>query len=206
MIFRSRRLILLLVALPLAVSCGREQERSDGAIVQDVREAFGRSPELMGATARVLVQAKDGVVTLTGTADTEDDKALAETFARNVQGVKGVENQIKVTGPIHAAAPPGPHETGSFDEAAVRREANASGEKVGEATEDARIYQEVRRRVVLEPAAPERAIFVDVVNGGVTLRGMVSSLKAQEEAVAAAKGVEGVKSVRDLLLVNRPAP
>lgn len=205
MVLRIRCLILLLAALLSAASCGR-REPDDAAFVQAVREAFERSPDLRGATARVQVRAEDGVVTLSGTADTEKDKALAETFARNVPGVRGVENQIAVTGPINAGAPTDAGSHGSFDEAAVRRVANASGEKLGESSEDARIYHEVRRRIVTERATPERAIFVDVVNGDVTLRGMISSVKAREEAMAAAKGVEGVKTVRDLLLINSPAP
>ncbi|MCI0420611.1 MAG: BON domain-containing protein [Acidobacteria bacterium] len=70
--------------------------------------------------------------------------------------------------------------------------------------DDPRIYSEVRRRVVVEPATPKKAIFVDVVNGNVTLRGMVFSLEARDEAVRAAEKTEGVKAVRDLLKVNAP--
>jgi osmotically-inducible protein OsmY len=202
--YRNLCLIILPAALLLTASCGRrEQGAGDGALVQAVREAFGRSPDLRGATARVQVSARDGVVTLSVTADTEKDKELAGTFARQTPGVKGVENQIAVTGPIAANVP---HGTGSPDEEAIRREANAGGERVGEGGEDARIYQEVRRRIVVERATPERAIFIDVVNGDVTLRGMISTVKARDEAVAAAKDVEGVKTVRDLLLINSPAP
>lgn len=207
MMFKKLCLILLPTALLLTASCGRrEQGAGDGALVQAVREAFGRSPDLRGATARVQVQARDGVVTLSGTADTEKDKELAGTFARQTPGVKGVENQIAVTGPIATNAPAGGQGTGSFDEGAVRREANASGERLGEGSEDARIYHEVRRRIVVERATPERAIFIDVENGDVTLRGMISTVRARDEAVAAAKGVGGVKTVRDLLVINTPAP
>ncbi|MCI0419131.1 MAG: BON domain-containing protein [Acidobacteria bacterium] len=76
--------------------------------------------------------------------------------------------------------------------------------KVGGAVDDLRIYCEVRRRVVAEPATPKKAIFVDVVNGNVTLRGMVFSVEARDEAVRAAEKTEGAKAVRDLLKVNAP--
>jgi len=45
---------------------------------------------------RVSVTAKDGVVTLSGTVPDRDEKALAEDTARNLPGVSGVVDKIKV--------------------------------------------------------------------------------------------------------------
>jgi osmotically-inducible protein OsmY len=44
----------------------------------------------------VKVKAKDGVVTLTGTVQDKDDRALAVDTVENLPGVKGVNNEIKV--------------------------------------------------------------------------------------------------------------
>jgi osmotically-inducible protein OsmY len=44
----------------------------------------------------VTVKAKDGIVTLTGTVQDKDDKALAVDTVENLPGVKGVNNEIKV--------------------------------------------------------------------------------------------------------------
>ena len=46
--------------------------------------------------AAIDVQARDGRVTLWGTAATDAERRRAETVAKKVEGVAGVDNQIKV--------------------------------------------------------------------------------------------------------------
>jgi len=193
-------LLTTLIVLLGATACPRSggQSSEDIALAQSVHDQFQASSDLKGATSRVLVEAKDGTVWLKGTTDTAADKALAESVAQGTKNVVRVVNEIAVSGGAGVTGHAG------LDAAAVRAKAEANGERIGEAFDDVRIYAEVRRKVVLEPATPRKDIFVDVENGDVTLRGMVFSQEARDEAVRAAKQTEGVKAVRDLLKVNAP--
>jgi len=188
------------IILLSAAACQRPPGRGidDVALAQAVRERFTANSDLRGATERVLVKAKDGTVNLSGTTDTAADKVLAESVAQGTKDVVKVVNEIIVTGQA------GSTRNLPLNEEAVRARAEANGEKIGGAVDDPRIYSEVCRKVVAEPATPKKAIFVDVVNGNVTLRGMVFSLEARDEAVRAARTTEGVNAVRDLLKVNAP--
>jgi osmotically-inducible protein OsmY len=185
------------VALILvAVACRKQDSVGDVRLAQAVRAQLEASPDIRGAASRVAIEAKDGTVTLSGTVDTSRDKATVEQVVAHTNGVKNVVNQITV----NVAILPVPDEP--FEEQAVRAEAASNGERIGPSSEDARIYHAVRRQLVKHEATPKRAIFVDVENGNVTLRGTIFTMTARDEAVASARKVEGVNAVRDLLVVQ----
>lgn len=197
--------VAVLALALLAVACQRQQDLhsvDDTALQQAVQTGFKTNHDTKGATLSVEVHAKDGVITLSGTVDTAADKQLAEAIARSTNGVKSVVNQITVTEPAAATTPGG----ATFDEQSVRAEARVGGERVGESSDDARIYNEVRRLLVAHEGTSKRAIFLDVVNGDVTLRGRVFSTTARDEAVQAALKTEGVRAVNDKLVVNASSP
>ena len=193
----SRLLTAAIVLASFITACQRTQEVhtvGDADLVNAVRATFGANHDTQGATSQVQVHAKDGVITLSGTVDTPADKTLAEQAARRTNGVLNVVNQITVS-ETQAAAP--------FDEQAVREQALKSGERIGASSDDARIYDAVRRNVVAHEGTSKKEIFVDVVNGAVTLRGrFVGTLEARNEAVAAALKVPGVNAVNDQLTVR----
>ena len=93
-----------------------------------------------------------------------------------------------------------------FEEQAVRREAASNGERIGRSSEDARIYHAIRRQLVRHETTPKPAIFVDVEDGDVTLRGTIFTGAARDDVVASAKKVPGVKAMRDLLIINTQLP
>ena len=70
-------------------------KRSDERIKEDVSEQFARHPDL--DPSQVEIRVTDGEITLTGNVNDRDSKRLAEDIAENVQGVKDVTNQIRVT-------------------------------------------------------------------------------------------------------------
>ncbi len=199
------RLVVVIIALLLLTTgCQRRQAANgpDAAALEiAVHDAFTANPDAKGATSGVQVSAKNGTITLSGTADTAADKARAEEIARRTAGVIDVVNQIVVNEPTPVANAEAP-----FDEKAVRAEAARSGEELGPSSTDAQIYKAVRRKLVADPATPKMEIFVDVVNGNVTLRGMVFTSKARKEAVTLARKVPGVNAVNDNLLVNTTIP
>jgi hypothetical protein len=56
----------------------------------------------------VTASTANGVVTLTGTVETAEQRQEAETVAANVQGVSGIQNNITVTGDSGQQTPPPP--------------------------------------------------------------------------------------------------
>jgi BON domain-containing protein len=69
-------------------------QRSDQRIEEDVNEALTRNGQLDATNIQVKVD--QGVVTLTGTVDSRQDKRMAEDIADSCPGVKDVHNQIRV--------------------------------------------------------------------------------------------------------------
>ena len=195
------RLLIAGLALVLScIACQRTQEVhtvNDADLVNGVRATFAADHDTQGATSQVQIHAKDGVITLSGTVDTAADKTLAEQAARRTSGVVNVVNEIIVS-ESQAGGPDAP-----FDERAAREEALKSGERIGASSDDARIYDVVRRKLVAHEGTSKKEIFVDVVEGAVTLRGrFVGTPDARDEAVAAALTVPGVKAVNDKLIVR----
>lgn len=200
---RLRELVVVIAVLLPAVSCQKQEvdySAADVRLAQAVRAQLDASPDTKGAASRVVIQAKDGTVTLTGTVDTLRDKATVEQAVARTNGVRKVANQVTVNVPVL----PFPDEP--FEEQAVRAHAASRGERLGTASEDARIYHTIRRQLVKHETTPKPAIFVDVEDGDVTLRGTIFTGAARDEAVASAKKVEGVKAVRDLLVINTELP
>jgi hypothetical protein len=73
------------------------QQRTDSAIQSDVTTAIGQDSALQGQ--QISATASKGVVTLTGTVQTDAQRQQAETDAANVTDVGGIINNLKVTNP-----------------------------------------------------------------------------------------------------------
>jgi osmotically-inducible protein OsmY len=88
-----------------------DQARSERAKAKDYKDKIGDSlddagihmklvAKLIGKTntpeRNINVDVVNNVVTLRGTVDTPEQKAEAERVARNTEGVKGVNNQLKI--------------------------------------------------------------------------------------------------------------
>lgn len=196
----TRRLIAGLALVLSCIACQRTPEVhtvNDADLVNAVRATFAADHDTMGATSQVQIHAKDGVVTLSGTVDTPADRILAERAARRTSGVVNVVNEIIVS-ESQAGGLEAP-----FDERVTREEALKNGERIGASSDDARIYDAVRRKLVAHEGTSKKEIFVDVVDGNVTLRGrFVGTAAARDEAVASALTVPGVKAVNDRLTVR----
>ncbi len=86
----------------------------DASVLAKIKSSMLRSPEVEGLDVNVDV--KDGVVTLSGSADTQTERSSAEKIAKSADGVKRVENRITVKPddinhrpalpPVSPAAPP----------------------------------------------------------------------------------------------------
>jgi len=93
----TRRFFSLSLAgalVPAALLVAADKAISDDTLTDKVRMKLAADQVVKGGGLGVDVKA--GVVTLTGSLDSESRKAKAEKLTRKVQGVKSVVNQIQV--------------------------------------------------------------------------------------------------------------
>jgi len=81
-------------AAPAAASVAKQRKAADRKLMRRVSAALARTPGL-NAT-RVLVRARDGIVTLAGSVADTGQSTLAADAARRVDGVVSVVNQLRI--------------------------------------------------------------------------------------------------------------
>lgn len=126
----------------------------------------------------INVTTMNGVVTLDGTAQSEEAKALAERLAANTDGVRDVENNITVNANATTAA-----------------KAQNTADEAGEAISDAWITSKVKSTFLFSSNLDGLDITVETENGQVTLSGNVDTAAEKELAVETARNIRGVKDV-----------
>jgi osmotically-inducible protein OsmY len=80
----------------MAVTPAKASKAADRKLAHRISTALGRTRGLNAA--RILVRARDGHVTLSGSVTDNGQIALATDAARQVDGVKTVENLVRVSG------------------------------------------------------------------------------------------------------------
>jgi osmotically-inducible protein OsmY len=150
---------------------------ADGATTAKVKAAFGLSKRV--SAYEINVTTKDGVVTLTGKAPSEDVKSLAAEIARDTEGVKEVVNQIEV---------------------------NATAQPTSESVrvEDLEIRNAILESFARSPELGGKNIEVKVENRMVTLSGSVDTPAQKNGAEQTARAVDGVAGVTNNLAVANP--
>lgn len=120
----------------------------------------------------VKTEAKDGVVTLTGTVSESFHKSMAQDTVERLPSVKSVNNQLTVE----------------------REDAAEHSDK--------RLGQRVKTALQLHRNLKGRHVDVSSKNGEITLRGPAASQAQKELATEYAKDVDGVKDVKNDMTVN----
>ena len=151
-------------------------EHSDGWIAFKVRSTLMMKPNVSASTTTVDV--KDGVVTLTGTADNIAQKELTELYAKQVDGVKAVRNQVTL--------PDGPPR-----------------ETVSASIDDASITGQLKFQLVTHASTNAIKTKVSTSNGAVTIAGEADSEAEKALVTEIAQGIRGVKSVDNRMTVGR---
>jgi hyperosmotically inducible protein len=198
----------VLAMLPL-VACNRSDTRQQArAAAGEVKDAAGRASEQLADSwlatkiqaqffadddvkaRNILVSARDGVVTLRGTIDSQNAHDQALQIAKNTDGVRSVQDQLN--GP--AASSPVPVATSGI--------APATLPPLAERLNDAGVTASIQSKYFLDTAIKGRHIDVDTRQGVVTLRGEVASDDERAQALILARTTEGVERVEDALTVN----
>jgi len=156
-------------------------ELRDAKVSASVRAALSLNRSLR--TSSIEVAAEDGVVTLDGRVDGEEERARAEALAAAVPGVTRVVNQIQVS----AAQAPAP------------------GRTLGETLEDQTVETRVALALSLDRELRGSDITVKAYRREVTLGGEVGSQAQRERAVQTARDTTSVAGVMDQIRVRAEA-
>lgn len=136
----------------------------------------------------VNVDTRNGIVTLTGGADTQAAKLAAGQLAGQAEGVVLVKNELIVATP----------------DTEVRQDANTatlSGEvrekmdEAGDGIDDAWITSKVKTQLLADDQVKGTQINVDTKGNVVTLTGTAPSAEARAKAIELAKATRGVRGV-----------
>ena len=125
------------------------------------------------------VNVTDGIVSLSGEASSLAQKELTTEYAKDVEGVKGVKNQMTV-----ATAPAKPDET------------------VGEKIDDASITAQVKMSLLSHRSTSALKTGVETADGVVTLSGIARNGAEKSLVTKLATDVNGVNSVVNNMTVD----
>jgi hyperosmotically inducible periplasmic protein len=162
------------------------------------------------------VQVRDGVVTLTGTAKSDAEKALAEEYAKDVKGVRSVNNNLRVVTQqeidderaAHKAARDANHDAALRNDAATRtadhvdRDHNLTDRTMGDRIDDASITAQLKSSLAVRKSTS--AIHTDVTthDGVVTISGQAKNGAEKDLVTKLAENIDGVRSVHNEMTVQ----
>jgi hyperosmotically inducible protein len=151
-------------------------EKSDGWIAWKIRSRLLVKGNVSATATKVTVV--DGVVTLTGNADNEAQKTLTEVYAKEIDGVKSVQNEMVIT------------------------EKSATGETVAEKIDDASITTQVKYALLTHKGTSALKTKLDTQDGVVVVTGVARSDAEKALVSKLAQDVRGVRSVRNDMTVR----
>lgn len=151
-------------------------EHSDAWIAFKIRSRLLVKSNVSATNTKVAVE--NGHVTLTGTADNLAQKDLTGVYAKEIEWVKSVKNDIVIK-----AAP-------------------ASGETIGETIDDASITSQVKYALLSHKATSALKTKVTTNDGVIVITGEASSDAEKALVTKLAQDVRGVKSVTNEMSVK----
>lgn len=160
----------------LRIQDGQPPEQSDGWITMKVKTALAYHKHVSASQTEVVTVG--GVVTLKGKADTEAQKELTTEYAKDVDGVKQVDNQQTVTGEK-------PHRT------------------IGTTIDDASITALIKSSLLFHRSTHAVATKVKTRNGVVILRGEARNAAERSLVGKLAADTEGVKKVDNRMSIKQ---
>ena len=152
-----------------------------GWITTKIQSQYFMSPDVKGHNINVTT-ASDGRVTLNGTVESPAERQEAVRIARATDGVREVNDQLRVAGDASATRPNDP---------------KADRGDLGDGWTTAKI----QAKYFLDSEVKGHEINVTTNNGVVTLQGQVESAAEKRQAVALARSTDGVTDVRDELRI-----
>ncbi|MBL9186201.1 MAG: BON domain-containing protein [Opitutaceae bacterium] len=154
-------------------------ERSDGWMALKIRGLLLVKGNVSATSTKVAVN--DGLATLSGTADTMAQKELTGIYAKEIEGVKSVKNDIVVR---------------------EQPENAASRETMGEKIDDASITTQLKYALLTHKSTSALKTKVNTNDSVVTITGEATSEAEKSLVTKLARDVRGVKSVTNEMIVK----
>lgn len=185
---RKMRLSLLATILGASLALG-------GCASTDTQRGTGETIDDAAVTAKVkaalvdndIVEAGEvnvttyrGVVQLSGFVDSNEEKTQATQAAKSVSGVKDVRNDLKVQG----------------------EGTQVADRSAGAVVDDSALTAQVKTALIGDETTKGTQINVETRDGVVQLAGFVNTDAERERATEVARGVSGVKDVRNDLQIK----
>ncbi len=161
----------------LEVKGERPAEKSDAWISTKVKTTllFHRSVSVV-----TEVDTKDGIVTLKGNADNQAQKDLTTEYARDVDGVKDVKNEMTVS-------------------KTTKKKPRTTGDKI----DDASITAHVKMALLFHRSTSALNTTVATKRGVVTLSGKAENAAEKDLVSKLVNDVKGVKSVNNRMTIEK---
>ena len=131
------------------------------------------------SASQTTVEVKDGIVTLKGEATSTAQKELTSEYAKDIEGVKEVKNEMTV-----AATPAKAERT--------------AGEKI----DDASITAQVKTALLTHRSTSSIKTKVETLNGEVTLTGIAKNAAEKSLVTKLVTDIQGVTSVKNQMTVE----
>jgi len=135
------------------------------------------------------VDVKDGIVTLRGAATSEAQKELSTEYAKDVEGVKGVNNEMTV------------NKTAKKKQT-VGQKIDAAADSASQKIDDASITAQVKMTLLYHRSTSAINTKVETKRGVVTLHGKAGNVAEKDLAAKFAGDVNGVKSVKNRMTIQ----
>lgn len=160
----------------LEIKGERPAENSDTWLITKVKTTLLFHRSVSGLNTEVNV--KDGIVTLQGEADSQAQKDLTTEYAKDVDGIKDVKNEMTVA------------------------KTSKKGQTVGGKIDDASITALVKATLLYHRSTSALNTSVTTKKGVVTLTGKAKNASEKNLAAKFANDVNGVRSVKNLMTVE----
>jgi osmotically-inducible protein OsmY len=179
--------ISALIVAPLGFVNGATNANStvqtDEKLTKDIKDKVSSGWFIQGYD-QVIVNVKNGHVTLDGTVQTADDKIKVEKEVRNMDGVRSLTSNIK---PVEAG----------------KKVATTHPQDTASTSADEQLNLKIRDQISGWIWDSYDGVSLNTANGVVELRGQVNDLKNQQDLMNKIQDVEGVKSVKSSLRLNK---
>jgi len=163
----------------LAISGEQPPENSDGWLSMKVKSALLFNRNVSAVNTQVFVT--DGMVTLKGHADNQAQKDLTGEYAKDIDGIKGVDNQMSIV------------------EASEKNDQNKDNK-----IDDASITAQVKMAFLTHHSTSAFKTGVETNKGIVTLSGNATSGAGKDMATKVAQDINGVSNVVNNMTIVNP--
>lgn len=161
----------------LVVNGTQPPVNSDGWLSMQVKWALLYNRNVSAVNTQVFVT--DGVVTLKGQADSQAQKDLTGEFAKDIDGIKDVDNQMT-----------------------IGESANKPDQNKDNKIDDASITAQVKMAFLTHHSTSAFKTGVETNNGVVTLSGSATSDAGKDMATKVASDINGVTNVVNNMTIN----